>query len=76
MQIGYYLSLGATTFWCTIAPTINKPKMIAKSAGLNVVFIFKILNDRINFSDSNLTIHIKVLYELNCSKNLIKQKNP
>jgi hypothetical protein len=44
MQIGFYLRRGATTFWCTASPTINKPKMITKSVAFNVgFFIFKIL---------------------------------
>jgi hypothetical protein len=45
MQIAYYLRRGATTFWCTTAPTINNAKMITKSVVFNVGFpIFKILN--------------------------------
>ena len=50
MQIAYYLSFGATTFWCTTAPTINNAKMITKSVAFNVGFpIVKFFNFSINF---------------------------
>lgn len=50
MQIAYYLRRGATTFWCTTAPTINNAKMITKSVVFNVGFpIVKIFNLSINF---------------------------
>lgn len=38
MQIAYYFKRGATTFWCTTAPTINNAKMITKSVVFNVGF--------------------------------------